>query len=169
MRAALPKGVSPHRLAASGEIIEGTVPIAGLGRLVGMLANSRGEINARLEFGRQQGRDVLRLSIDGVLALQCQRCLGEVQWPLHSTALLELVTSETGAERIAEPAEPCWVTRDALNPWQVVEDEAILSLPVIARHDDPSRCGKLAEPRPAPDEQKPNPFAVLKDWKKLRN
>lgn len=168
MHAALPKRVSPHRLASGGEVVEGAVPVARLSRLVGMLADSGGEINARLEFDRQQGRDVLRLSIDGSLTLQCQRCLGDVQWPFHSMTLLEFVTTEAEAERVTEPAEPCWITDDTLNTWQAVEDEAILSLPVIARHTNASRCAEPAKLQPAPDEERPNPFAVLKDWKKSR-
>lgn len=169
MHAALPKRLSAHRLALRGQVVEGSVPIARLARLSGMLADAGGGINARLEFGRRDGRDTLTLSIDGEAMLQCQRCLGSVRWPLHAVVSLELVASDAEAQRVAEPAEPYLVVDDVLEPWQVVEDEAILALPVIARHADEAQCEPLAESAPEPPEERPaNPFAVLKDWKKPR-
>ena len=169
MHVALPKRLSAHRLALHGQVVEGSVPVARLTRLSEMVADAGGEINARLEFGRREGRDTLQLSIDGDIVLQCQRCLGSVRWPLHAAVSLELVASDAEAQRVAEPAEPYMVADDVLEPWQVVEDEAILALPVIARHTDDRQCDALAELAPEPPEERPaNPFAVLKDWKKPR-
>jgi uncharacterized protein len=75
-----------------------------------------GEINER-------GKPGLRLKVDGNVRLQCQRCLGDLDLPLHLEAQLEFAASE--AEITA-----------------LVEDEVLLALPMVPKHE---HCSAAAE------------------------
>lgn len=167
MHAGLPRLVRVHRLAVAGEGISGSVAVESLPRLSALLAESTGTIDVTIEFGRQQGRDAFELHLAGMLRLQCQRCLESFDAPLESRVTMLVVGDEAEARTVEEPAEP-YISEDGeADLWQVVEDEAMLALPAVARHADLSLCTPLPHSAGAAveEEERPNPFAVLKDWK----
>ena len=104
----------------------------------------------------------LRASVP--VTLQCQRCLQPVSQALEVDRHFRFVRSEQEAERLDETAEEdVLVLMPRLDLHELLEDELILALPLVPRHDD--RCpvpltlpidDLLAEAAPPP-----NPFAAL--------
>ena len=105
----------------------------------------------------------LHLQATAPVALQCQRCLQAVAQTLMVDRRLRFVRSESEAERLDESAEDdVLVLSPRLDLHELVEDELILALPLVPRHDGP-----CPEPLPMPaddlpdEEPAPNPFAAL--------
>lgn len=105
----------------------------------------------------------LHLQATAPVALQCQRCLQTVAQTLVVDRRLRFVRSEAEAERLDEISEDdVLVLSPRLDLHELVEDELILALPLVPRHDGP-----CPEPLPLPaddlhdEEPAPNPFAAL--------
>jgi DUF177 domain-containing protein len=150
-------------LARGGATVERDYPIAGFMRLRDRLAEATGNAAARAEFALQNGFATARLTVEAEVALTCQRCLGPVRRRLESASRLVFAPEETPElppDHEAIGGDPLRLDLAAL-----VEDELILSLPLIAQHASTEAC---TAPRVAtkPQEEAPEmrrPFAGLKD------
>lgn len=105
----------------------------------------------------------LHLQAQVAVTLQCQRCLQAVVQPLAVDRRLRFVRSEAEAERLDEASDDdVLVLMPRLDLHELTEDELILVLPLVPRHEDP-----CPEPLPMPvddlpdEEPAPNPFAAL--------
>lgn len=152
--------------ARDGRVLEGTLAVSGFERLHDLLAEVAGDISYRLEGRRgERGEAMLRLVVNGVLPLACQRCLEAVPFDLDVDSLLELVPE--GAELSQDELEDDTrdflpVARD-LDVAELVEDEILLALPVAPRHE---KCGL---PGAADAGERINPFAALSGLKSKPN
>ena len=125
----------------AGEL-RGTLAIVDLPRLHDALFDQSGEIAYRLTGAvNKHGIASLRLELAAELLMTCQRCLGPAKFSLKSTRNFELVPE---MEALGDPAEE----RDdvermhaqaKLDVAALVEDETILCLPMVARHQ-PGEC-----------------------------
>lgn len=173
------KPVDPLRLdvaqlAADGAELEGQWPLADLTRLAEMhLANDepapevqwrvRGEL---LPVTGGAAEVWLHLSARTELALSCQRCLGPVHEAVHIDKPLRFVPDEAQAAALdAELEDDVLALERALDLRELVEDELLLALPLVPRHET---CPQpLPMPADAPEaEQKASPFAALAQLKK---
>ena len=93
-----------------------------------------GEINER-------DKPELRLAVDGSVRMQCQRCLGDVDLPLRLEARLELASSEAEILAADDDIERAVAGRD-MSVAVLVEDELILALPMVPKHE---QCRAAAE------------------------
>jgi uncharacterized protein len=96
------------------------------------------------------------------MKLECQRCLQPVAAPLEARRSFRFVADEaTAAEIDAESEDDVLVLTRALNLKDLVEDELILTLPLVPTHDTcPQPLSAPAANEPAVEER-PNPFAAL--------
>ena len=124
--------------ARTGSKLQGAWPVALFGRLRDVLRTNEGNLQYELAgVPEERGRPALRLKVDGVLQLVCQRCLGALEFPLRIDVSLQLAATQ--AEVDAEPL-------DADGPEQIVagremqvrdlvEDEVLLAIPLAPRHE----------------------------------
>lgn len=108
--------------------------------------------------------------------LQCQRCLQALDAPLEVHQRLRFVHGENQAEQEdADSEEDVLALTRSLDLRRLVEDELLLALPIVPRHDACPEPLMVAEHATAPDasevaiaelEGKPNPFAVLSELKR---
>lgn len=105
----------------------------------------------------------LLLQAQAVVPLQCQRCLQTVAQALQVQRRFLFVANEGLAERLDEELEDDVLVMPArLDLIELLEDELILSLPLVPRHE-----GDCPQPLPLPvqaapaDEAAPHPFAAL--------
>lgn len=104
----------------------------------------------------------LHLTAQANVMLECQRCLQPVAEALAAQRSFRFVPDEALAAEIdADSEEDVLVLTRALNLHELVEDELILSLPLVPRHE---ACPQpLAAPvtsdEPLPEQ--PHPFAAL--------
>jgi uncharacterized protein len=123
---------------------------------------ARGELR-RDEAGAEQVW--LHLTVDASLPLTCQRCLGPVDIAVCVNRSFRFVGSEEAAAAQDEEAEEdvLVLSRD-FNLADLIEDEVLMALPVIPRHETCPVALKLAAVDPgfeAEATEKVNPFSVL--------
>jgi uncharacterized protein len=131
------------RATRAGECVSGTVGIAELSRLRELLADSGGQAGYRLCGAVERGRPVLRLEIETTVRLVCQYCLEAYDQAMRVDACLPLARDEAeleGWER-DDPLLDALVADSSLDVLSLVEDEIMLSLPVVPRHPD-GACGR---------------------------
>ncbi len=167
----LPARVEPLRLAAAGQRLHGQIALAGMRRLSAALETlPAGTVEVDLQFGTDEGRiPFLRGSVRARLAPVCQRCLEPMDFPVDAQLSLGLVGSEAEAARLPERYEPLLVEPHPMALSDIIEDELLLALPVVALHENP-RCRAPgaehdAEAAEGPQEAS-NPFGVLRALKR---
>jgi uncharacterized protein len=110
----------------------------------------------------------LRAEVD--LPQICQRCLSPVDVPVLFEREFRFVASEeVAAVEDEESEEDVLVLSRDFNLLELVEDELLMALPVVPKHDVCPGAVKLqvADPDFVENAQeKPNPFAVLGQLKK---
>jgi uncharacterized protein len=103
------------------------------------------------------------------LALVCQRCLEPMEWPLQLSLALAFLRPNEDEAGIPGPYEPYVVDILPVRLADMIEDEIILALPSIPRHEL-AQCpaGKwiqddepVAEKSATVENQRDNPFSVL--------
>ena len=78
----------------------------------------------------------LHLRAQGHADLECQRCLEPVRWPLDLERSFLFVADEEAAEALdAESEHDVLALPPRLDLFQLLEDELLLALPLIAMHD----------------------------------
>lgn len=107
----------------------------------------------------------LHVQAQAQLPMQCQNCLEKVQVDLQLDRWFRFVKDEASALREDETSEEdVLALSDHFDLRSLVEDELLMALPMVARHDkcatDPGD-GRGAGALPAPD----HPFAALTAWK----
>jgi uncharacterized protein len=112
----------------------------------------------------------LHLSAQATLSLICQRCMAPVDESVSFERDFRFVASEALAEvEDEESEEDVLVLSKTFNLLELIEDELLMSTPLVPKHDVCPQAVKLqaadAEFVEAAQE-KPNPFAVLQQLKK---
>ena len=112
----------------------------------------------------------LALTAEVALPQTCQRCLGPVDVPVAFEREFRFVASEEVAavEDEASEEDVLVLSRD-FNLLELVEDELLMALPAVPKHEVCPSTVKLqvADPDFVEEAQeKPNPFAVLEQLKK---
>lgn len=171
-----PQRLDALRFAQAGARLDGDPPLADFRRLASDLHapadtservrwSAEGEMRTGPSGGAPQAW--LHLRAEARVPLTCQRCLGSAQTPIEVDRWFRFVADESVAEAQDDDSEEDLL---ALEPRpslvEVIEDELIMSLPLVPVHE---RC-----PQPLPDggvsqaegekgdgSERPHPFAGL--------
>lgn len=117
-----------------------------------------------------QGEQIwLVLTAEVALPQTCQRCLGPVEVPVLVEREFRFVATEEQAEVEDEDSEEdvLVLSRD-FNLLELVEDELLMALPVVPKHDicpSPVKLQAADADFVEEEDKKPNPFAVLQQLK----
>jgi uncharacterized protein len=146
---------------------EGRIAVAKLVRLSEDTADTFGDIDWALQGGSNHlGYPQLSLSVSGEVKLMCQRCLLPFAFEIQSESTLVLVENEADVDgvdaQLDDDAVDVIAGSRSMNILELVEDEALLSLPLSPRHE---RCPDKAVSDAASIKEDASPFAVLKNIK----
>jgi len=150
--------------------LDGTWHVSELPRLSAGLFELDADTGASWQLaGHQQpvlgGEAAVWLHLQGraEVVLQCQRCLQGVTTPLEIERRFRFVRTEAEAARLDEESEDdVLVLPQRLDVLELLEDEFILSLPIVPRHDvcpAPLRLIDAEDTQQA--DSAPHPFAAL--------
>lgn len=167
------------RLVAGQLSFDGEVPLASMPRLQDRIeAASAGSMmaRARLSFGKEHGANVARIRVAAEVPLRCERCMDLMSWPVRTEATLALAADLSAADAAPAGLEPVLAEQGRVVLRDLVEEELLLALPLVARHEDAAQCaagagaGKFdsATENAVADEVTQKPFAQLKDLLKQR-
>jgi uncharacterized protein len=146
----------------------GEIPIADLPRLASEIVDPSGTLKWRLEGGKNAlGYPQLSLAVAGSVKLACQRCLQPFDFAILSDSILILAPDEASADEIEEALDDdsvdVIVGSKALDLLTLIEDDALLALPISPRH---ATCPDKGLPESVKLPEKESPFSVLKTLKK---
>jgi len=164
----LTKAIDPFQFASNATQLHESIPLAEMGRLKESLVDAAGEVSINVKFGiDMQGIKYLKANYACDAKLQCQRCMETFSYPVMGEFTSALVTSDKVATQLPKHYEPLIVNEGALVVSQVIEDELILSLPIVPMHDSQTCHIKLPYAAAGPkEEEKPNPFKAIEALKK---
>ncbi|MFV8833809.1 YceD family protein [Aquisalimonas sp.] len=163
----VPSKVDLVLFSKQGRQIRASMPVADMPRLTGLLADASGTAELDLQFGLDSGRRaVVHGSIRATVMVTCQRCLEPMALALEPQINVAMVGREDEADSLPEELDPLLCPSGEVVVGEFVQDELILALPVIPRHENDVSCVPLTGDSPggdgvAPEEVKDNPFAVL--------
>jgi uncharacterized protein len=147
--------VDVDRLADAGEIRETDLPLADLPRLVPALASTEGTAHCRIVFSRE-------VAVEARLGLRCQRCLKPVWLAVDDVSKVWLVTDPERADELDPGIEPTLAPEGRIALRDLVEEELLLAVPLVPRHEGETQCAPTEE-QAADREQEvvQRPFAGL--------
>lgn len=169
-----PRKLDVAALAKTGATLEGAWPVAGFGRLTDLLSGPpAGDVRWQVqvtERPQRSGAPRIQLSLraSGRLDLTCQRCLQACAHEVGLERLIHFARDEAEAERLdAESEDDVLALTRSLDLHDLLEDEMLLDLPLVPRHDQCPVPVNLAtaDVQPAA-EPAPNPFAALASLKR---
>ncbi len=153
--------VDVYTLARTGARRAGELPLARLARLGASLLRQDGALAYDCQgLVDALGRPALRMSLHAPLALRCDRCGGELLYELAVQRVFYFVDSEAqlAAIEIDDTPEEPLLGSIQFDLAALIEDEAILQLPLSPRH---AHCAPRRDASAASAPARPNPFAAL--------
>lgn len=184
MSSRLPLEFDPRRLADEDTRLTGSITTDGMRRLAGYLARESVEpVDVELHAHHDEvGRPVIEGRVAAQLPMICQRCTEPVMLAVTGEFLLGIVKSAEEAERFPDHLDPLILDNGPkVKLAELVEDELILGLPVVARHERMEDCGAIAAhlasnsdvedtneegaDADGDGEARKNPFAILQTLK----
>ena len=166
-----PRHLDVEAFAKDAAVLEGEWPLPALERLTDAahgdvpptpsdMATWRAEGELRAVRGSQP-QVWLRLRAWTRLSLVCQRCLGPVDTPLQiERSFLFVAGEEAAAQLDADSDDDVLALTRSLDVRELIEDELLLALPLVPRHDLCPQPLPMEQPDDAVEER-PNPFAAL--------
>ena len=124
------------RLSAAEADIDFAVPLAELARLRAQLASVSGEVSGRVHFRRMADMAVAELMLSGTAHLVCQRCLQAMDVGVEAATQVGLIASEADADRVPEELEPVLAPNGRISVGELVEEELLLTLPIVPLHSE---------------------------------
>jgi uncharacterized protein len=76
------------------------------------------------------------------MRLECQRCLGSLDFPVHLEVQLEFAPSEAEITAADDDVERVVASRE-MSVAELVEDEVLLALPMVPKHEQCSAAAAL--------------------------
>jgi uncharacterized protein len=165
----LPITIDPYKSAQRRLVCEGYFEVSGMTRLLAAVDSCSEHINVNVNFAVDE-LGLVVMSGKGSLAatLTCQRCTEALESTLEIDFSFSPVKNAEAAEELPSYYDAIELDENGeVNLRELVEDELILAIPLIPRHElkqcqapADSVWGKLPE-----EQEKPNPFDVLKKLK----
>ncbi len=165
----LPITISPTRSAQRRLVCEGVFKMSEMTRLLAVSEKRSEQVQVSVKFDvDERGLTVMSGTASALVALTCQRCNEFFDYELKIEFIFSPAKNEEAAENIPSYYDVIELNEDGeVNLLELVEEEFLLVLPLIPRHeikdcsaDADSVWGELPE-----ELEKPNPFDVLKQLK----
>ncbi len=159
------KPLEVDRLSRGSAVLDFDIALAQLPRLSSRVELLGGHVQGHVRFGRDAHRAVAEVSFEGEAQLRCQRCMRPMALPLSAHTSVALLGSAAEADTLAGAFEPVLASEGRISVAELVEEEVLLSLPIVPMHAGQEQCRPLEQTGPA--EQQPaeaatqRPFAGL--------
>ncbi|WP_237065111.1 YceD family protein [Microbulbifer guangxiensis] len=165
----IPKIVDARKLVQREQVLSGTVPAEALERLLAAVESVDGDVRAELSFSRDLNRHlVVEGGVSCNVQLLCQRCLQPKPETVDAPVRWGIVWSEEQGKSLPRDLDPVIQEGEELNLYQVLEDEILLNLPMVAYHEEECVARdrfQFGDDSQEAEEQRENPFKVLEQLK----
>jgi len=136
-----PDWVNPDKAASAGREYSGSMPLARMSRLEGMIADpGSAEIEFEIDFDRDDHHQIKAVvAVSGQVPLRCQRTLEVYQQAIDSRSTVGIVANDREAEALPDDYEPFLSTDGRVELVRLVGEEVLLGLPLVPIDPDSSR------------------------------
>jgi len=114
-------------------------------RLTDVAVSTRPHVMIKLQFAKLDKRPTIHGEMRAMVELVCQRCMANMQYPLHEPFDLMLVESEAELAAVPETHEPWIANALHLNVLELIGEQLLLALPLIAKHADERDCVQVSD------------------------
>ncbi len=144
---------------------EGVIALEELSRLTAMLKSDQAGISVKFVFSDiEYDQPVVKGHVEAELAIECQRCLKPVVQPVD----LDFKLLINAPDHVVQTSgiDTLYSEDGTIDIFEVVEDELILGLPLVALHESGS-CNEYWQVSDNVQEkaERENPFLVLEKLK----
>lgn len=161
-----PNLIDPEVFAAEKQNLQGSFLLEELDERV-RSHEYPADKQTKVSFTLQGGRDRLQrlfldLTVRADMPLFCQRCIKPMPFELNESSRIVLFADEARLDEamLSDEELEGMVISPTLNVQELVEDQILMALPFSPRHED---CDNVSLEHV--NQDKPNPFAVLKNLK----
>lgn len=166
----LPKYFDPRECAGKKSAFEGCIPLSQFKGLCSFLASDKGNASIHLKFRVDRKCYTATGLINAQLQLVCQRCMVAAPHEITASLSVGFIHNENCAKNLPKEYDPVIMIDGIVILEDMIEEEIILSLPIVAYHkeDDcsPTVVGyALSNDTKMDDKRKSNPFNVLSQHK----
>ncbi len=163
----LPTLIEPKYLALQGSHLRGKVALTKMVRLCDSLCEVGQNDYVYIDWLfaiDAQNRPMVNGYTQAQIPLLCQRCLQTMLWPIKSEIALLIITKNEKENDLPKDYEIFTLTSTQISLITLIEDELILTLPIVAMH---KKCSVNEQqlPNSIDDTFQDNPFRILEKLK----
>jgi uncharacterized protein len=167
----LPKKLDPVKSAQKQSSYDGIYLAHEMQRFSNTVAAVEAEVPVKVEFLKDaQGLTYFKGEMRSHVQLVCQRCNEVLNHSVYTEFCFSPVQGSEEGNSLPDAYEPVEVDdHGEVDLFQLLEDELILSLPIVALHpqeDCAIQAKDLQFGKLNPEPERVNPFAVLKELKR---
>jgi uncharacterized protein len=170
-----PQELHVAAFAKAAGALQGAWPLASMERLLSVMHSPNTLVNPEVIWSAsgqmrpapaQPPQVWLSVQASCPANLVCQRCLGPIGFGLSTQRTFLFVQGEAQAEKMdAQTDDDVLALTKSLNLHTLIEDELLLALPLVPRHDTCTEPIVLPRPKLL-EPSAPHPFAALAALKK---
>jgi uncharacterized protein len=151
------KPLEIERVSRDAAVFGFDVALADLPRVASRADQMGGNVAGTVRFGRHERTAIAHVLMQGTAVMCCQRCMRPVELPVSSSVRLALLENAEDVRTVTDPFEPVLALRGRISVGELVEEELLLSLPIVPLHavGDPCPRDPRGPPRPAVVTQRP--------------
>ncbi|MFK5895328.1 MAG: YceD family protein [Pseudomonadota bacterium] len=178
----IPQYIDYIRYTDAKKTIKGELPVSDCTRLIEMLSadtSLNDNIHLEFDFGVDNlANRFVKGHVSVSLTLTCQRCMQDMDYPVDLHLALAFIKTKADEQQIAGLYDSFYIEKsEPIDFFALVEDEIILSLPIIAKHKNENCIANdlyddkqideidIAYTDAEKEAKKKNPFAILKQLK----
>jgi uncharacterized protein len=168
----LPIKVDPFRFADNSLSLSGALLIKDMPRLRPSLFSDDGEVTVDFLFGiDEEGIRYVKGHMTTCLILVCQRCLESFKYEIIGDFMLGIVRTDKEADKLPERYDPLLVPDLSLILSEMIEDELIVSLPIVPMHKMDECTAKQSLESSSNDVvvERESPFKVIESLRSKRS
>jgi uncharacterized protein len=124
--------------------VDFSIPLKHFPRVLPLLAAPEGEAVGRVDFSREGRIAVAEVTVATDVTLTCQRCLSPLVRRVEGNGRAALVATPAEAERVPDTLETVLAPEYRISIRDLVEEELLLALPLVPRHEDNDCVGDSA-------------------------
>ncbi|MCX7121047.1 MAG: YceD family protein [Gammaproteobacteria bacterium] len=132
----LPKTLDPIKLGKLNAEMQCEFLLQNMPRLQEISEQADAIVKIHLQFGQDERRTYfINGKIKTKINLICQRCNKPMQYEMDAEFALSPVVSDERAKNLSERYEPVAMENECVSAIDMIEDEILLALPMVPKHD----------------------------------
>ena len=146
MHAILPKVIDYNKFVARRELVSGMLKRSAFTRNEGIFSLVS-DVSVKLSFRQNENGEVtLNADVSAAVSADCQRCLELLEFKIKKSSEFSIRENDdknTGNLPLDDGRDIFYANNGKLDILGLVEDELLLAVPMIPKHENISSCGAM--------------------------